>query len=254
MQKKKFHIVDTTLRDGAQSPLVMFDSREKIAIAEMLDDKNIYQIEAGIPIMGKDELAIISKIKKSCFHAKISTWNRLNKNDLIAAADCEADIVHISVPVSQRQIYEKLQKDVKWLLAQLEDVLAFAASYFTEITIGMEDASRADMKLMLTVIEKVKQFAVKRVRFADTVGIMTPSAVYEQIREIKEKTAIQIEFHAHNDLGMAVANSIAAVQAGADFIDTTVQGIGERCGNCDMEKFLSAAAIIFGSDNRRGLM
>ncbi|WP_196594009.1 beta/alpha barrel domain-containing protein [Pectinatus sottacetonis] len=243
----QYHIVDTTLRDGAQSPFIMFSDREKIAIAEMLNEKGVYQIEAGIPAMGKSEQMIIKKIKSVCGNMKVSAWNRLNKNDVIASTGCNADIIHISVPVSQRQIHDKLKKDETWIIKKIEEVLSFAEDRANAITVGLEDASRADMDFIITVIKKVQQFSVNTVRYADTVGIMTPIAVYQQITQIIKKTNIEIEFHAHNDLGMAVANSIAAVQAGAAFIDTTVNGIGERCGNCDMDKFVFAASSTFNS-------
>lgn len=242
------HIVDTTLRDGTQSPLIMFSDKEKIAVAKMLDEKGVYQIEAGIPAIGKSEQEIIRKIKQVCHNARIAVWNRLNADDINTSLACNADIVHISIPVSYRQIHEKLKKDETWLLREIDRVVYPATGNKAEVTIGMEDASRAQMDFMLAVVRRVQQFGVGRVRFADTVGIMTPLAVHEQISRLIQETSIDIEFHAHNDLGMAVANSIAAVQSGALFIDTTVNGIGERCGNCDMDKFIFAASSIFNSD------
>lgn len=252
MMNEKYCLIDTTLRDGAQSPLIMFSDKEKISIAEMLDKKGVYQIEAGIPAVGKAERDMIKEIKTVCEKAKISVWNRLNKDDIQASLECQADIIHISVPVSYRQIHDKLQKDEIWLMDKIEEILTYTALYAEEITIGMEDASRADVDYMINIIKKVQQFGVKTVRFADTVGIMTPIVVFQQIKELIENTAINIEFHGHNDLGMAVANSIAAVEAGACFIDTTVNGIGERCGNCDMDKFIFAASTIFANKKMRG--
>lgn len=242
------HIVDTTLRDGAQSPFIMFNDKEKIAIVKMLTEKGVHQIEAGIPAIGKSEQEIIKKIKSACPNTQIAVWNRLNIDDINISLECNADIIHISIPVSYRQIHEKLKKDETWLLNEISEVLSATIGNAKEVTIGMEDASRAQMDFMLTVVRKVQQFDISRVRFADTVGIMTPSTVYDQISKLIKATGIDVEFHAHNDLGMAVANSLAAVQAGASFIDTTIHGIGERCGNCDMDKFIFAASSIFNSN------
>ncbi|WP_110955338.1 beta/alpha barrel domain-containing protein [Anaerosinus massiliensis] len=243
--KESRYIVDTTLRDGEQSPGVAFSKQDKIEIAKLLDAAQVYQIEAGIPAMGGIEKETIIEIKALCKNSLISTWNRINKQDIRHSFDCQPDIIHISVPVSDAQIYEKLQKDKIWLKENMRACVDFARAHGYQVTVGFEDASRADLNFLLELAGCLKSYEVLYLRFADTVGILTPFRTAEKVKAIIETTGINIEFHAHNDLGMAVANSIAAAKAGAKFIDTTLGGIGERTGNCDFVKFIYTAQQLY---------
>ena len=238
---KGIYIVDTTLRDGEQSAGKAFSIDEKVEIAKYMDENNIYQIEAGIPVMGDLEKECIKRILAGKNNSLISTWNRMNKKDIIHSIDCKPDIIHISVPVSDLQVYQKLQKDRLWLKKQMLTCVDYALEKDFFVTIGFEDASRADLDFMIEMGMALKRLGVKQLRFADTVGILTPHTTQLKVRSLIEYTGLDIEFHAHNDLGMAVANSIAAARAGARFIDTTINGIGERTGNCNFYQFVKAA-------------
>jgi homocitrate synthase NifV len=114
-----------------------------------------------------------------------------------------------------------------------------------EVTVGFEDASRADITFMASLARQLKDLGVQRIRFADTVGILTPARTYQAVREIIEASGMEVELHAHNDLGMAVANTIMGAKAGADYLDTTISGLGERAGNCDFLKLIRAARDSF---------
>lgn len=232
------HIVDTTLRDGEQSPGLAFTRKVKVEIAKLLDSTQVYQIEAGVPALGKVEKEAISEIKASCKHALVSAWNRANIADIAHSFDCRPDIIHISIPVSKMHIYEKLQRNEGWLKQQLTNCVALACDKGYKVTVGFEDASRADMGFIIELTQILQNLTVKRIRFADTVGILTPYKTAEMVKHLLDFTDINIEFHAHNDLGMAVANSLAAAKAGAQFVDTTLAGIGERTGNCDFARFI----------------
>ena len=239
--KKQLYIIDTTLRDGAQSPGISFSKTDKIEIAKALEKAGVYQLEAGIPAMGASEKEVILAIKDVCKKALVATWNRLNIKDIQHSVDCSPDIIHISVPVSDLQVYQKLQKDRIWLKKQMLTCVDYALKKGFFVTIGFEDASRADLDFMIEMGMALKRLGVKQLRFADTVGILTPHTTQLKVRSLIEYTGLDIEFHAHNDLGMAVANSIAAARAGARFIDTTIYGIGERTGNCNFYQFVKAA-------------
>lgn len=239
--KRKKYIVDTTLRDGEQKPGCAMNRDQKIAIARLMDEAGIYQIEAGIPAMGYYEIEMLLEISDHVKSAKISTWNRLNPDDIKSSFACRPDIIHISVPVSYSQIYVKLNKNKNWVIKSLLSCVDMAASEGYEVTVGFEDASRADITFMAKLAIVLKKAGVSRIRFADTVGILFPSRTGKMIKDLIDYTGIKIEMHAHNDLGMAIANSIEAAKAGADFIDTTVFGIGERAGNCDFGKFIYAS-------------
>jgi homocitrate synthase NifV len=250
MKEKKL-IVDTTLRDGEQSPGYAFTKEQKVFIASVLSNAGVYQIEAGIPAIGRYEKETICEIMRNKKNTKIATWNRLNISDIKDSFDCEPDIIHICVPVSYPQIYTKLRKNKAWVIKNLTSCVELALSNNYEVTVGFEDASRADYTFMIKLAVTLMEIGVRRIRFADTVGVLTPTRTYNTINGIIQNTGIEVEMHAHNDLGMAVANSIAAAKAGAKYIDTTILGIGERAGNCDFKKFVFAAELHFPISSTR---
>ncbi|OOM09140.1 homocitrate synthase [Clostridium saccharobutylicum] len=232
------YIVDTTLRDGEQSAGKAFSIDEKVDIAKYMDENNIYQIEAGIPAMGDLEKECIKRILDIRKKSLISTWNRMNKDDILHSIECNPDIIHISVPTSDIQIYSNLKKDKNWIEKNLKESVFFAKNKGYEVTIGFEDASRADINYLIELCKIVKKMDVRRIRYADTVGILTPSTVKKAIETIISATGIEIEMHAHNDFGMAIPLSLEAVKSGAKYVDCTLDGIGERAGNCNLQEFL----------------
>ena len=230
-------IIDTTLRDGEQQAGIVFSVEDKLRIAQYLDSLNIYQIEAGVPAMGGEEKESVRQIAALGLKSKISAWNRLNLKDIQHSMDCGVAVIHISVPASDLQIAHKLKKSREWVKARLEQCIQFAHNESYEVTVGFEDATRADLDFLLQLCAVCREKGVKAVRYADTLGIAVPSKIYETVRALKEFSGLEIGIHAHNDLGMALANSVAALAAGATFVDCTLNGIGERAGNCDYYKF-----------------
>jgi len=239
------HIVDTTLRDGEQTPGLAMTMEQKAEIALLLDAAGIYQIEAGIPAMGSCEMDTIALLVQNRKSSKISTWNRLNPEDVKKSIECSPDIIHISLPVSYVLIYSKLGKNKNWVTSNLISCVEYALGRGFEVTVGFEDASRADITFMIVLAQMLKERGISRIRFADTVGVLSPSRTYQAVRDIIVNSGVSVEIHAHDDLGMAVANSLMGAKAGADFIDTTVFGIGERAGNCNFLKFVNTAHDIF---------
>ena len=243
----KIKIVDTTLREGEQRPGIALRSSEKVNIAKMLSVVGTNQIEAGIPAMGSDEKNYIMKLMGLGLKSKISAWNRMNLNDIKHSIECMPDIIHISIPASDIQINRKLQKNRIWVEENLKRSIAYAKDKGCEVTIGLEDASRADPEFLAKLIGTSYSMGIKRIRYADTVGILYRQRIFDHIVRIKNQFKnIDVEIHTHNDLGMAVSNSISAVKAGAVYVDCTIGGIGERAGNCDYLKFVTAARAIHG--------
>ncbi|MCR4436578.1 MAG: homocitrate synthase [Clostridiales bacterium] len=234
-------IVDTTLRDGEQQAGIALGAGDKVKIARLLDSAKIYQIEAGIPAMGGEEKKSVEKMMALNLRSKISTWNRMNLKDIEQSIQCKPDIIHISVPASDIQIRCKLKKNRTWVIETMKRCINYARESGAEVTVGLEDASRADLKFVLQLISAAFLEGVERIRYADTVGILHRKRTFAEISSIKARTDIALEIHAHNDLGMAVSNSISAVKAGAEFVDCTMGGIGERAGNCDYLQFVKAA-------------
>lgn len=242
---REVYIVDTTLRDGEQAPGKAFTVNQKVEIARYLDLNGIYQIEAGTPAMESVEKECIIQIVDAMENSFVSTWNRINKNDIKHSIECNPDIIHLSVPSSEIQIYSNLRKDKTWVENNLKDCVYFAKEQGYEVTIGFEDASRADIKYLIHLCELLEKLDVHRVRYADTVGILSPSTTKKAITTLIENTNMEIEIHAHNDFGMATAISIEGAKSGAKYVNCTLDGIGERAGNCNMQEFIKATKGFF---------
>lgn len=242
--KKRLRIVDTTLRDGEQRAGLAFGTEEKLRCALALDEAGIDQIEAGIPSMGEEEQRLIREILRRRRHARVAAWNRLRREDILQSLALAPDILHITVPASDLQIAQKLHKTRAFVLEQLPACIGLARSGGSEVTLGLEDASRADREFLLRLAAAAKACGVTRVRYADTVGVAFPSKIAEDVRLLLG-AGVEVECHMHDDLGMAVANSLEAAKSGALYVDTTFAGIGERAGNCDFRRFLLAASPRF---------
>lgn len=240
------YFVDTTLRDGEQSAGVAFTTREKVEIARLLDSVGVYQIEAGIPVMGRVEMEAIETILGLGLKAKISTWNRATIGDVKASLVCGCRNLHISAPVSDIHIAYKLNRSRVWVLESIKRAVSYAKESGCQVTIGAEDASRADMGFLLTFARLAKEEGAERLRFADTLGLLDPFRTMEKVRRIIQEAGIEVEIHAHNDFGLATANTLAAYRAGAKYLSTTVLGLGERAGNGSFEEILGALHHIMG--------
>ncbi|MEY8351730.1 homocitrate synthase [Lachnospiraceae bacterium 54-53] len=238
---KMVGIVDTTLRDGEQRPGINFSIEDKIRLAALLDQAGVYEIEAGFYDAEMEGGDFIQRIMKNRKRALVSVWSLLNPECVEQAARQKPDLIHIGTPVSYIQIYHKLKKNKKWVEEMLLDCIQVAKDYGVGVTVGLEDASRADVAFMNHLLWLMKRQGVEAVRLADTVGILFPQRARQMIRELKEMIPLKIEIHEHNDFGMAVANSIVMAASGADMVDATLLGIGERAGNCDLYQFVHAA-------------
>lgn len=234
-------IIDTTLRDGEQAPGVCFPPELKLQILHLLYDAGVRHFEIGTPAIGPDEQKAIQRMLASGLDAELSVWCRALLPDLEQAAALGAKQVNMSLPVSDLQL-KALGKDRKWVFAQLKTCLSFASEHFDFVTVGAQDASRANACMLKDYIGfAVKSPVVKRIRLADTVGIMNPFTVQDLVGKLVEEFPnTEFEFHAHNDMGMATANALAAVVAGAQAVSVTVNGLGERCGNAPLEEVVMA--------------
>lgn len=248
-------LIDTTLRDGEQAAGVVFSAEEKILIASKLAAMGISEIEAGTAANGRDEVNTIRQIADSGFDCRITVWSRAKEEDVKLAEKCRADSIHISMPISDIQL-SAIGKDKKWAIRQLIKIVTQAKCGFSFISVGAQDASRAKADFLSEVAALCRDMAVDRLRLADTVGICDPFQTYLAIMKLRSKVPdLALGFHGHNDLGMATANSIAAIRAGVKYVDVTVNGLGERTGNAALEQIVMAgrvcASIDFGIDTTR---
>lgn len=248
MSTKPIDIIidDTTLRDGEQSAGVSFSQDEKIAIAKSLAGLSIPEMEIGIPAMGDQEREDIRAITSLGLDAKLLVWCRMHEEDLKSCSKLNVDMVDLSVPVSDQQIAKKLGKDRQWVLRMTERYVPQALDMGLDVCVGGEDSSRADIDFLLAVVEVAQKAGAKRFRFADTLGVMEPFSVHEKIQQLVKSCDLEIEMHAHDDLGLATANSLAAARAGATRINTTINGLGERAGNAALEEVVVGLKQLHG--------
>lgn len=238
-------LVDTTLRDGEQTAGVVFSNREKLRIAKMLDNLGVHQIEAGIPVMGGDEKQVIQEIAGYNLQASIMAWNRANIEDVKHSLECGVDAVAISISTSDIHINHKLRTSREWVMENMIKTVEFAKNAGVYISVNGEDASRSDFAFLVKFMKEARAAGADRFRFCDTVGVLEPFKTYEVISRLIEATGMEIEMHTHNDFGMATANALAGVKAGARFIGVTVNGLGERAGNAALEEVAMALKCLF---------
>ncbi|MGE9293144.1 MAG: homocitrate synthase, partial [Puniceicoccales bacterium] len=224
------YLIDTTLRDGEQAAGVVFTLNEKLAISRQLADTGIAELEVGIPAMGETEIAHIQAIVGQRLPCRITTWGRASHEDMEAAAMTGADGFHFSLPASDLHM-RIWKKDADWALSTLTDLASEAKRTFKYFSVGAQDASRADPAFLVDFAQAAEAVGAKRIRLADTVGCLNPQSTMAMLQTVRAATRIEIEFHGHNDLGMAVGNTVAAFLAGADCASVTVNGLGERAGN-----------------------
>jgi homocitrate synthase NifV len=241
-------IVDTTLRDGEQTAGVVFSNPEKIRIAKMLDDMGVDQIEAGIPVMGGHEKDAIKEICKLGLRASIMGWNRAVIRDIEASLECGVDAVAISISTSDIHIEHKLRSTRSKVLADMVRAVEFAKQQGVYISANAEDASRSDPDFLSEFARAAKEAGADRLRFCDTVGILDPFTTFEQVKRLIDTVGIDVELHTHNDFGMATANALAGVKAGAGWVGVTVIGLGERAGNAALEEVVMALKVLQGVD------
>ena len=239
-------INDTTLRDGEQAAGVAFTVAEKVAFASFMSQIGVQELEVGIPAMGGAEADAIRSITHLHLKAQITSWNRALQADIDASLACGVQRVHISVPVSDRQIAVKFRGDKQQVFDCLQNTIQYARDRALFVSVGGEDASRADPNFLHEVAITAQNLGASRFRFCDTVGILDPLTTHSKVQQLVKQLTIPVEMHTHNDLGCATANALAGIQAGATSVNTTVNGFGERAGNAALEEVVMALKQIYG--------
>lgn len=239
-------INDTTLRDGEQAPYVAFNTAEKLRIATLLDVCGADELEIGIAAMGVKEREDIKELLGLGLRARMMTWNRMKMEDLDSSLSCGVQAVDLSIPVSDLLIDVKFGGSKIKVLNELEKVVGTATKEGLFVCIGGEDSSRGNHDFICDVMELGRECGAHRYRYCDTIGVMTPTQTYKAIKALCDLDLLPIEMHTHNDFGLANANALSGIDAGAIGMNTTVVGLGERAGNASFEQILMALKHLYG--------
>jgi 2-isopropylmalate synthase len=243
---KEVKIFDTTLRDGEQTPGVALTVKEKVTIARQLDKLGVNIIEAGFPISSKGERKAVSKIAREDLDSTICGLSRVLKEDIDACLDCDVDMVHTFVSTSDIQVEHTIKKGKEEILQMAVDAVSYIKDHGVECLFSAMDATRTDVDYLVRIYKAVEEAGADIINIPDTVGVMIPSAMKLLTEEVYRAVKVPIDVHCHNDFGLAVANSLAAVEAGAREVQCTINGLGERAGNADLEEVVMSLKSIYG--------
>ena len=233
-------IFDTTLRDGEQTPGVSLSPEKKLNIAKKLDELGIDAIETGFPVISDGEREAVKMISSENLKAELCGLARTNKKDIDAAIDCGLNYIHTFIATSDIHLEYKLKMTREQALEKAIEAVEYGKSRGLQVEFSAEDATRTDRDFLKKVIGEVAKAGADRIDIPDTVGYSTPQYIAEITKDAIDATKLPVSVHCHNDFGLAVANAVSGIQAGAKCAHVTINGIGERAGNASLEEFVMA--------------
>jgi len=243
-------VFDTTLRDGEQTPGVSLTPEEKMEIALQLDKLGVDAIEAGFPSSSKGEEKALKDLMKAGLKAEICALTRTLESDIDVAMACEVDSIHTFISTSDVQMKYALNMTPDQVLEAVENSVQYIKDHGFICEFSPMDATRTDLDFLKKVCAISEGSGADRINIPDTVGIMNPSSMLELIKGLNNVVKVPISVHCHNDFGMAVANSLAGVEAGASQVHATVNGLGERAGNAALEEVVMGLHLIYNKKTR----
>jgi 2-isopropylmalate synthase len=233
---EKIRIFDTTLRDGEGTPGVSLTPEDKLVIARQLDRLGVDAIEIGTPITSKGEMESARMIIEEGLRTEVYALSRVVKEDVDAIINSNIGYIHLFIATSDLHLKYKLRMSREQVIQKSLEIIDYAKSHGLSIEFSAEDSTRTELSFLKDFFKIVSEAGIIRINVPDTVGVITPRKMYNLISEIKSVVNIPVSVHCHNDFGMAVANSIAGVEAGAEQVHVTLNGLGERAGNAALEE------------------
>jgi homocitrate synthase NifV len=243
--KLDVRFLDTTLRDGEQAVGVIFTPWEKQQIATFLAEIGVPAIEAGFPALGAEEKECVRAVVEANIPLEINAFSRARREDIRDAAECGVYGVIISISTSDIHIERKYQRSREWALEQMEAAVDEAKSQGLVFTVSAEDASRTDLSFLIEYYRLAEKLGARMVRYCDSLGVEAPYTTYKRIKFIGQEISLPIEMHMHNDFGMATANVLAGIRAGASSVAASIGGLGERTGNSPLEEVAMALKHLY---------
>ena len=245
----KIRIFDTTLRDGEQTPGISITPGQKVQIAVKLDELGVDAIEAGFPIVSLGEMEAIKTITKIGLNAEVYGLARAVQTDIDAAINCDLKYVHIFIATSDIHMQYKLKMNQEQVREKAVWAVDYAKKHGMQVEFSAEDATRSDRKFVREIFKAVAAAGADRLDIPDTVGYATPQYISQLVKDVVEATInVPVSMHCHDDFGLAVANTISGINAGASSAHVTINGLGERAGNASLEEFVMALQCLY---NRR---
>jgi isopropylmalate/homocitrate/citramalate synthase len=241
-------IWEQTLRDGEQTPGIAFSQEEKLSIARALDRLGVYGMNVGYPVVSAYEADTVRKIVGLGLRAQTAVTSRLLKEDVDAAASCGVNWVFCFTSLSDWHMKDKLRTTEPELLKKVADVIPYAVSKGLKVSFAVEDGSRTPLPRLLRFVQAAEEAGASCIRVCDTVGVFVPSATRRLFELLRPLVKGSLCVHFHNDLGMATANTLMALEAGADALDATLAGLGERAGNTPLEEIAVTLKVKYGRD------
>jgi 2-isopropylmalate synthase len=243
-------IFDTTLRDGEQTPGVSLTPDEKTRIALQLDKLGVDAVEAGFPIASKGEAESVAAVSAAGLSCEVVGLARANKADIDAAVAANVDCVHVFIATSELHMKHKLNMTPEQVAQRTADSVSYARSHGVVVEFSAEDSTRTDKELLKQVYRTAEDAGADRINVPDTVGVSSPQLISHLVKELVSAVKIPLSIHCHNDFGLAVANSLAAIESGATQVHVTVNGIGERAGNTSLEELVMSLHRLYGRQTR----
>jgi isopropylmalate/citramalate/homocitrate synthase-like protein len=247
---RRVRVFDTTLRDGDQTPGVSFTADQKLLIARQLDRLGVDTIEAGTPVSSEGERKAVSAISKAGLNAEICGLARPIKEDVDAALGCGVDCVHVFISTSDLHLKHMLKMTREQVLRQAVEYVQYVKDHGVTVEFSAMDATRTDLGYLKQIYQATVEAGADRINVPDTVGVITPRGMNYLISQLKPVIKVPISVHCHDDLGLATANSLAAVEAGAEQVQVAVNGLGERAGNASLEEVIMALRALYGAKLR----